>query len=77
MRDAYFAIEYSYDTEVNLNEVAWAEITPAASFAGGAKIALAAMFLMLLNGRVMQVGGFVSGLWSDVQIGQGGVPEPF
>ena len=58
-------------------EIAWAEFTPAASFAGGAKIALAAMFLMLPNGRVMQVGGFVSGLWSDVQIGQGGVPEPF
>ena len=58
-------------------EIAWAEFTPAASFAGGAMIGLAAMFLMLLNGRVMQLGGLVSGLWSDVQIGQGGVPEPF
>ena len=43
-------------------EIAWAEFTPAASFAGGAIIGLAALFLMLLNGRVMGMSGILSGL---------------
>ena len=43
-------------------EIAWAEFTPAASFAGGAMIGLAALFLMLLNGRVMGISGILSGL---------------
>ena len=41
-------------------EIAWAEFTPAASFAGGAIIGLAALFLMLLNGRVMGMSGSLS-----------------
>ena len=43
-------------------EIAWAEFTPAASFAGGAMIGVAALFLMLLNGRVMGMSGILSGL---------------
>ena len=43
-------------------EIAWAEFTPVASFAGGAMIGLAALFLMLLNGRVMGMSGILSGL---------------
>ena len=43
-------------------EIAWAEFTPAASFAGGAIIGIAALFLMLLNGRVMGMSGIVSSL---------------
>ena len=43
-------------------EIAWAEFTPAASFAGGATIGVAALFLMLLNGRVMGMSGILSGL---------------
>ena len=43
-------------------EIAWAEFGPAASFAGGAMIGLAALFLMLLNGRVMGMSGILSGL---------------
>ena len=43
-------------------EIAWAEFTPAASFSGGAMIGLAALFLMLLNGRVMGMSGILSGL---------------
>ena len=43
-------------------EIAWAEFTPAASFVGGALIGLAALFLMLLNGRVMGMSGILSGL---------------
>ena len=43
-------------------EIAWAEFTPAASFAGGAMIGSAALFLMLLNGRVMGMSGILSGL---------------
>ena len=43
-------------------EIAWAEFTPVASFAGGAMIGLAALFLMLLYGRVMGMSGILSGL---------------
>ena len=43
-------------------EIAWAEFTPVAAFAGGAMIGLAALFLMLLNGRVMGMSGILSGL---------------
>ena len=43
-------------------EIAWAEFTPAASFAGGAIIGLAALFLMLLNGRVMGMSGILNDL---------------
>ena len=43
-------------------EIAWAEFTPVASFAGGAMIGVAALFLMLLNGRVMGMSGILSGL---------------
>ena len=43
-------------------EIGWAEFTPVASFAGGAMIGLAALFLMLLNGRVMGMSGILSGL---------------
>ena len=43
-------------------EIAWAEFTPAASFVGGAMIGVAALFLMLLNGRVMGMSGILSGL---------------
>ena len=43
-------------------EIAWAEFTPVASFAGGVMIGLAALFLMLLNGRVMGMSGILSGL---------------
>ena len=43
-------------------EIAWAEFTPAASFVGGATIGVAALFLMLLNGRVIGISGILSGL---------------
>ena len=43
-------------------EIAWAEFAPVASFVGGAMIGLAALFLMLLNGRVMGMSGILSGL---------------
>ena len=43
-------------------EVAWAEFTPVASFSGGAMIGVAALFLMLLNGRVMGMSGILSSL---------------
>ena len=43
-------------------EIAGAEFTPVASFAGGAMIGLAALVLMLLNGRVMGMSGILSGL---------------
>ena len=43
-------------------EIAWAEFAPVASFAGGAMIGVAALFLMLLNGRVMGMSGILSGL---------------
>ena len=43
-------------------EIAWAEFTPVASFAGAAMIGVAALFLMLLNGRVMGMSGILSGL---------------
>ena len=43
-------------------EIAWAEFTPAASFAGGAIIGLAALFLMLLNGRVMGMSSILNDL---------------
>ena len=43
-------------------EIAWAEFTPVASFAGCAMIGVAALFLMLLNGRVMGMSGILSGL---------------
>ena len=55
-------------------EIAWAEFTPVASFAGGAMIGLAALFLMLLNGRVMGMSGILSVCWSSDQIGLGGSP---
>ena len=42
--------------------IAWAEITPVASFTGGAVIGVAALFLMLLSGRVMGMSGILSGL---------------
>ena len=42
-------------------EIAWAAFTPAASFAGGALIGLAALFLILLNGRVMRMSSILSG----------------
>ena len=34
-------------------EIAWAEFTPVASFSVGEMIGVAALFLMLLTGRVM------------------------
>ena len=43
-------------------EIAWAEFTPVASFAGGAMIGVATLFLMLLNVRVMGMSGILSGL---------------
>ena len=43
-------------------EIAWAEFTPVASFGGGAMIGVAALFLMLLNGRIMGMTGILSGL---------------
>ena len=43
-------------------EIVWAEFTPVASFAGGAMIGVAALLLMLLNGRVMGMSGILSGL---------------
>ena len=43
-------------------EIAWAEFTPLSSFGGGAMIGLAALFLMLLNGRIMGMSGILSGL---------------
>ena len=43
-------------------EIAWAEFTPVASFACGAMIGVAALLLMLLNGRVMGMSGILSGL---------------
>ena len=43
-------------------EIAWVEFTPVASFGGGAMIGVAALFLMLLNGRVMEMSGILSGL---------------
>ena len=42
--------------------IAWAEFTPLASFGGGAMIGVAALFLMLLNGRIMGMSGILSGL---------------
>ena len=42
--------------------ISWAEFTPVASFTGGALIGVAALFLMLLNGRVMGMSGILSGL---------------
>ena len=43
-------------------EIVWAEFTPLASFVGGAMIGVAALFLMLFNGRVMGMSGILSGL---------------
>ena len=43
-------------------EIAWAQFTSVASFAGGAMIGVAALFLVLLNGCVMGMGGTMSGL---------------
>ena len=43
-------------------EIAWVEFTPLASFGGGAMIGVAALFLMLLNGRIMGMSGILSGL---------------
>ena len=43
-------------------EIAWAEFTPVASFGGGAMIGVLALFLMLLNGRIMGMSGILSGL---------------
>ena len=43
-------------------EIAWAEFARVASFAGGAMISVAALFLMPFNGRVMGMGGILSGL---------------
>ena len=43
-------------------EIAWAEFTTTASFAGSAMIGVAALFFMLLNGRVMGMSGILSGL---------------
>ena len=43
-------------------EIAWAEFTPVVSFAGGVMIGFAALFLMLLNGRVMGMSGILSSL---------------
>ena len=43
-------------------EMAWAEFNPVASFGGGAMIGVAALFLMLLNGRIMGMSSILSGL---------------
>ena len=43
-------------------EIAWAEFTPVAAFGSGAMIGVAALFLMLLNGRIMGMSGILSGL---------------
>ena len=43
-------------------EIAWAEFTPLASFGGDAMIGVAALFLLLLNGRIMEMSGILSGL---------------
>ena len=43
-------------------EIVWAAFTPVASFGGGAMIGVAALFLMLLNGRIMGMSGILSGL---------------
>ena len=43
-------------------EIVWAEFTPVESSTGGAMIGVAALFLMLLNGRVMGMSGILSGL---------------
>ena len=44
-------------------EIAWAESTPVASCAGSAMIGVAALFLMLLNGRVMRTSGIFGIGW--------------
>ena len=46
----------------NQMEIACAEFTPAASSAGGVMIGLAALLLMLLNGRVKGMSGILSSL---------------
>ena len=43
-------------------EIAWAEFTRVVSFGGGAMIGVAALFLMLLNGRIIGMSGILSGL---------------
>jgi uncharacterized membrane protein YedE/YeeE len=40
----------------------WSHFTPAASFAGGALIGIAAAMLLLLSGRVAGVSGIIGGL---------------
>jgi len=40
----------------------WSHFTPAASFAGGALISIAAAMLLLLSGRVAGVSGIIGGL---------------
>jgi hypothetical protein len=40
----------------------WSHFTPAASFAGGALIGIAAAMLLLLSGRVAGISGIVGGL---------------
>ena len=41
-------------------EIGWAEFTPVASFGGSAMIGVAALFLMLLTGCVMELSGIFS-----------------
>ena len=43
-------------------EIAWAEFTLVTSFGGGAMIGVAALFLMLLNGRIMGMSFILGGL---------------
>jgi uncharacterized protein len=42
----------------------WAHFTPAASFAGGVLIGIAAAMLVLLNGRIAGISGIVGGLFT-------------
>ena len=46
-------------------DIAWSEFTPLASFAGGMMIGVAALLLMLLNGRVMGMSGILTGLMAQ------------
>jgi uncharacterized membrane protein YedE/YeeE len=45
----------------------WSHFTPAASFAGGALIGIAAAMLLLLSGRVAGISGIVGGLFAPAR----------
>ena len=43
--------------------IAWASFTPISAFLGGCLIGLAALLLMVFQGRVMGVSGIIGGLF--------------